>query len=510
MERQQLVVVGGGVAGAVAALEAARHGLAVTLVDEHPLDPAMMALDTPYLFGPRLSPALADGALMRERASRAGEPLQRAEAAGVRVQRATCAWGAFAPGENSHHWATDCVGLADGTRSWLVQYDALILAPGARDLALAFPGWELPGVLGAQAAMALLTRYQALDARRLVVLGSGALALRVATTALEHGIAVVGVIDVASRVEGPASLWAPLAAHGVPFVGGHVVQAVVGDKEVEGVRLVPVDGALRPASGPVRELACDTVCLAVGLVPNVELPALAGCRLGYQATLGGWVPDRDASLRTSRERVYVAGDGAGVHAASVADARAAGAQGRRAAIAAAGALGALSPARARALADEAAASAPSAAPAGEPDGRRAWARALATAGGPDVVVCPCEGVTRRELLAVTPPRYLAWSPPGAWASKLDTLTLGSGSAHPDLLKRLTRAGMGHCQGRRCREQVALLLADGAGIDVAAVPLASYRPPVRPLPMKVLWADDEPAEMRERWAGWFSPWYRVHD
>ena len=126
----------------------------------------------------------------------------------------------------------------------------------------------------------------------------------------------------------------------------------------------------------------------------------------------------------------------------------------------------------------------------------------------DVVVCQCEGVTRQELVDVCPPKYLAGSPAGRWETKLPTL-LEAGPAHPDLLKRLTRAGMGHCQGRRCREQVATLLADATGVGVAEVPLASYRPPVRPLPMKILSAQDEPEAVREQWASWFHPWTKVH-
>src|SRR5262249_38521610 len=108
---------------------------------------------------------------------------------------------------------------------------------------------------------------------------------------------------------------------------------------------------------------------------------------------------------------------------------------------------------------------------------------------------------------VKPPRYLAGARPRRWDPKLSTILEG-GSAHPDLLKRLTRAGMGHCQGRRCREQVALLLAEASGVDVSQVPLASYRPPVRPLPMKVLSSHDEPETTREKWASWFYPWIKV--
>jgi hypothetical protein len=78
-----------------------------------------------------------------------------------------------------------------------------------------------------------------------------------------------------------------------------------------------------------------------------------------------------------------------------------------------------------------------------------------------------------------------------------------GPLHPDQIKRLTRAGMGPCQGRRCREQVALLLAEAGGVPVGEIPLASYRPPVRPLPLGVLWPHDEPDTVRDDWVAWFG-------
>jgi bacterioferritin-associated ferredoxin len=133
--------------------------------------------------------------------------------------------------------------------------------------------------------------------------------------------------------------------------------------------------------------------------------------------------------------------------------------------------------------------------------RRAWLRAHA-ASGPDVLVCLCEEVTRRELQGVQPPRYLDWRSAPMDARSVETLA-ADGPVHPDQVKRLTRAGMGPCQGRRCREQVALLLAEASGAPPEAVPLATYRPPIRPLPLSVLWPHDEPAEVREHWVSWFG-------
>ena len=63
--------------------------------------------------------------------------------------------------------------------------------------------------------------------------------------------------------------------------------------------------------------------------------------------------------------------------------------------------------------------------------------------------------------------------------------------------------MGPCQGRRCREQTALLLAEVARMPVGEIPLPSYRTPVRPLPLNVLWPHDEPQAVRDHWVSWFG-------
>jgi hypothetical protein len=86
----------------------------------------------------------------------------------------------------------------------------------------------------------------------------------------------------------------------------------------------------------------------------------------------------------------------------------------------------------------------------------------------------------------------------------DLTTLArDGPVNQDQVKRLTRACMGVCQARRCREQVALTLAVATDTPVEAIPLAGFRAPVRPLPLKVLAAWDEAEAMSAGWDVWFG-------
>ncbi len=196
------------------------------------------------------------------------------------------------------------------------------------------------------------------------------------------------------------------------------------------------------------------------------------------------VPILDAVGRGTVPGLFAAGDCAGIWPAKSRDPEIARAEGRACALEAA---------------DD-----PTAAAAEHDIGayRLAWVRASVVEAAGEPFVCRCEEVTAREILEVRPPRYLGWPEDRRNDRSLAGL-LGDGAPHPDLVKRLTRAGMGLCQGRRCREQVGALLALGAGVDLAAIPAASHRAPVRPIPLSVAAAASEPAGMTEHWDTWFG-------
>jgi Sarcosine oxidase A3 domain len=144
--------------------------------------------------------------------------------------------------------------------------------------------------------------------------------------------------------------------------------------------------------------------------------------------------------------------------------------------------------------------------------RMDWMQALSNVTADDTIICQCEEVTRADLIGVQPPNYLP-RPAPMCARSLKTLLL-DGPVNQDQIKRLTRSGMGVCQGRRCRDQVAMLLALESGTPFGTIPLATHRAPVRPLPLKIMAEWDEPVEMDAAWDVWFGiptawvPWQDI--
>ncbi len=482
-ERTDVLVVGAGPAGLAAAIFAAEHGKGVVLVDENPVPAETMGDDIPLHWGQRMTGAARNRTAMTESLVASEPLLSAAFDAGVDVRLGTVCWGLYANGASVHWLPGKAAGLTDGERSWMLGFDAVIVATGRRDMGLAFPGWELPGVMGVTAAERLATRYQALDARRAVVLGTGAEALSAVAALQAAGVAVAAVVEQADAPIGPQAVEVPL------FTRHVIARAEGGPNGVEAAILARLDDTGRPIAGSTVRIECDTIVLGVGVVPVVELTDAIGCRNAFASARGGHVPVTDASHLTSVPGVYAVGDCAGIWAAKSLDRTVAEAEGRRAA--------------GHVVGMETAAAALPGEPAVELGAyRTAWVRAAVVQGEGAPHVCQCEEVTARDILEVRPPAYLGWRKTLRNDTDLPGL-LGNGPPSPDQVKRLTRAAMGLCQGRRCREQVAALLALGAGTPLAEVPLATYRAPVRPMPLALAGSIPEPEAMAAHWDIWFG-------
>jgi thioredoxin reductase len=444
-----VVVVGAGPSGIAAAIEAANTGGSVLLVDENPVSGSLMGNDTPLYFGGRMTAATQNSDRMLEAIFMSMPELEAAMGTGVELLLGTTAWGVYRNGPGVATLPANVVGLADANRSWMVGFERIILATGARDLAMAFPGWNQPGVMGAAALQMLLTRYDAFAGRRILVLGSHDLALETALLAQSRGIEVAAIVEVRDAPQGNAELIAKVEAAGITIKCGQTIASAKGG----------IDGVESATLSTGEEIACDTICMAIGLIPSIELvDAMHGPR-ALSAVRGGYIPAGEPAVSTVGDCAGLADTGFD-HIAY----------------------------------------------------RMEWMAALSNLSTDDTIICQCEEVTRADLIGVQPPNYLP-RPAAMCARSLQTL-LHDGPANQDQIKRLTRSGMGVCQGRRCRDQVAMLLALESGTAFGTIPLATHRAPVRPLPMKIMAEWDEAPAMDAAWDVWFGiptawvPWQDI--
>ncbi|MFC4532765.1 NAD(P)/FAD-dependent oxidoreductase [Sphaerisporangium dianthi] len=439
---RDLAIVGAGPAGMAAAVAAAGAGLGVVLIDAGARLGGQYYRHAPEGFHARRPGALHHG--FGRFQSLAAELARR----GVEVRLRHRVWAVEAgDGEMVAH----CLAGDRDERRESVTARRLLIATGAHDRPLPFPGWDLPGVFTAGGAQALLKGDLVVAGRDVVVAGTGPFLLPVAAGLAAAGARVAGVFEANGRL-GPAAALAAhpgklaeaagygrrLARHRIPYFGRHAVIAAHGHDELTHVTVADLDRDWAPRRR--RTIACDALAVGYGFVPQIELATQLGCATRADAE-GTPVVAVDAGMRTSVPGVYAAGEPTGVGGAELAEV-----EGWIAGRAAAADLGRRVPpvpglpARRDRLSAFAAAL-----QAAYPvrDGWKGWLE-------DDTLICRCEEVT--------------------YARVRQAADLGADDARS--MRLLARPGMGWCQGRVCGYAVARL----AGED----PEAPRRPIAQPV------------------------------
>jgi D-hydroxyproline dehydrogenase subunit alpha len=406
-----IAVVGAGPAGLAAASAAARLGRRVVLLDA----------------GPR-----PGGQYWRHRAGEA-HPSHR-YVSQVDYRPSSAVWF-LEPGFTLH------------TLSGEVHAGRLILAAGAYDRAIPFPGWDLPGVVTAGGAQALLKGRGVAIGRRIVVAGTGPFLLPVAAGLADAGAKVCGVYEAAGLFLPPpgkilesAGYLARLLRHGVRYHPRRVVVAAHGTDRVTAVTVARPDGAAE------RVIDCDTLAVGYGFTPQVELALAAGCDTAIDD--GSLVVTVDSGQCTSVPGVYAAGELTGVGGAELAFV-----EGTIAGLTAAGVLPPQRLLRKRERLRRFAARLKAAFPVPS-----RWLTC------PDeTVLCRCEGVVV-----------------GAVREAARDLGVVDGRG----VKLMTRAGMGICQGRVCGYAASCLVAQANSRTITPADLAAFahRPIAQPVPL----------------------------
>jgi len=345
--------------------------------------------------------------------------------------------------------------------SRLLRCGHMVLAPGAYDRAIPFPGWDLPGVTTAGALQVMTRGFGVVPGKRALVVGSGPLLLPTVTSLLGAGVEVVAALEASSRWRAlralPAvafhaarrreAMWylKQLSRARVKLQWGWTVFACEGDGRVQRAIIGKVDGNGRPRKGTERTIECDVVGAGFGLVPSIEIGLRLGVPSQFIASRGGHCLVVDAEQRTSVSTVFAVGEICGIGGAEVASA-----EGELAAVAILRELrGAeMQPAvAARARLERKAADAMLSAFAPLP-GLHELAR-------PDTIVCRCEDVTRLRA---------------GQAAAMHGKTMRA-------IKVGCRAGMGPCQARICGPS---LQAMATGDNECQMDLPVVQVPLKPV------------------------------
>jgi NADPH-dependent 2,4-dienoyl-CoA reductase/sulfur reductase-like enzyme len=406
----QIAVVGAGPAGLAAATTAAEQAADVLLLDDNVLAGGQI-----WRGGAAHAPSGARQWFERtERAGRAGR-LRHLQ--GARVL------GPCGP---------DTLLVETFNDAYEMHYEQLILATGARERMLPFPGWTLPGVMGAGGLQALVKGGLPIAGARVVVAGSGPLLLAVAAYLRQHGARIVVVAEQTPLVKlaafGARMLGSPAKAaqaaelawalRGVRVRSGCWITAAQGSDAVESV-------TLRQGQREWQEV-CDYVACGFGLLPNNELAAALGCALERGAV------QVDVAMRSSVPNVYAVGELNGIGGVDLALL-----EGQIAGLVAAGAADQAQQLQAQHRRERALR-----AMLADVFALRPEVRALAA---PDTIVCRCEDVPLSALA-----QHDGWR-----SAKLQT-----------------RCGMGACQGRICGGATEALF--GWTVDSVRLPLSAAR------------------------------------
>lgn len=332
----EILVIGAGPAGLSAAIEAAKNGAEVLVVDENEKPGGQLFKQIHKFFGSRRHKAGVRGFDIGT------ELLEEVQELGVEVMLNTVAYG-FYPNDEG-------VALAiNGEEGFIVHPKKIIMATGAGENPLAFPGWTLPGVVGAGAIQTMINVHRVSVGQRVLMIGSGNVGLIVSYQLLQAGIDVAGIVEAASQLGGYGVHSAKIRRAGVPLYVSHTVVEAVPNADMSGIKgavIAEVDDHFQPIPGTEQFVECDVIGIAVGLTPDVALPAMADVTFVNAGRLGAQVPMHDRNMETTREGIYIVGDSAGVEEASSAIE-----EGKLAGIAAAEALGKIDAATAKELKD---------------------------------------------------------------------------------------------------------------------------------------------------------------
>lgn len=305
MKETDIAIIGGGPAGLSAAIYAASLGARVTLVDDGLELGGQLIKQTHKFFGSEKQFAGIRGIEIAKKMIQDIKEYDNVEV----IANATV----------TGYYEDDVITIVQGVNGDIfkkLKANRIILATGASENMLPFVNNDLPGVYGAGAVQTLMNLYGVVPGNNILMIGAGNIGLIVSYQLLQAGIKVEAIVEALPRIGGYLVHASKIRRLGVPIYTSHTLKEVYGTDCVEKVVISEIDKNFEFIPGTEKEIKVDTVCLAVGLSPLSDLLWQAGCQMKYIPELCGYVALRDDNMKTTKDKIYIAGDVAGIEEAS--------------------------------------------------------------------------------------------------------------------------------------------------------------------------------------------------
>lgn len=301
--KTELAIIGAGPAGLCAAIEAAKNGVDVFVIDENERPGGQLFKQIHRFFG-------SEEHFSGMRGFDIGNLLlEQARNLGVKILLKNVVWGLF---------PDLTLGISDSSKVDYLKADKVIIATGAIENALFFNGWTLPNIMSAGAVQTLMNIQRVLPGKKIVTIGSGNVGLIVSYQITQAGGEVIAVLESMPEVGGYQVHASKIRRMGIPIITSSTIVEARGDNSVSSISIAKVDKDFNTIDGSTIDLKTDLVCVATGLKPLNELGLMVGIEFIYLPELGGFVPIHNENMQTTVEGIFIAGDVSGIEEASTA------------------------------------------------------------------------------------------------------------------------------------------------------------------------------------------------
>ncbi|ACS89702.1 MAG TPA: FAD-dependent oxidoreductase [Thermococcaceae archaeon] len=302
-----VIVVGGGPAGMMAAINASDGGAKVVLLDENPMLGGQLVKQTHKFFGKREQFAGVRGIKIADILE---EELRKRN---IELFLETSAIMLLQNGEDKL-----VVGVKKNKELIEFKGKAVVVATGAMERMIPFENNDLPGVYGAGAIQTLMNTYGVKPGDRVLIVGAGNVGLILAYQLYQAGVKVEAIVEAMPKIGGYFVHAAKVRRLGIPILTRHTILRAEGNEKVEKAVVAQLDEKWNVIPGTEKVFEVDVIALAVGLRPSIELLHQVGCQIKYVPELGGHVVIRDSRMETTVKGIFVAGDSAGIEEATTA------------------------------------------------------------------------------------------------------------------------------------------------------------------------------------------------